>query len=144
MLENKQEGSVDATGESQPFNPNDTARIAELEAKFEKKEMTQEVLAQARDINEFSSYLGKMETFNDSTAGNISTSRILGTIQDINLELGQAVGLIRQSGLVDGTPKIIIDKAYADISNLPADLQKLYRPLVVKYLDEARAQFASA
>jgi hypothetical protein len=101
-----------------------------------------ERMMDARDISEFSSYMNKVDAYEDSMAGKITKmDSIRDLVGELNLDLGQAYGVMRDSGTYEGTPRRIVEEVRAKMASLPYDLQKVYGNLVGKYVSEGIEKF---
>ncbi len=72
MLENNQEKPANVQPEAQPFDPNDTERIAELNAKFESPDAFTRVKS-AKSLDEMISILGTATRYDWSEGGSNRT-----------------------------------------------------------------------
>ncbi len=96
----------------------------------------------AQDIVEFAVLLGKMKSYEDPVAGEIDTTKYLSdVIVQLNLDLGQAYGFMRDSGSYEGTPRRIAEEVFAKIGNFPSAIQRAYWPLAYKYIDDGINEF---
>ncbi len=130
----------DAAGEAKPKLTQE-----ELDAKYlvvqvpatEKNNIN--LLKTVTSLPELSSVLSEMDSYKDPVNGEINLEGVRQKVNEMNLSLGQAFGLMRDNGAYDGTPQRIVDEVFAKISNLPSSLQSVYRKVATHYIEEGIA-----
>lgn len=80
--------------------------------------------------------IGSIDSYKDPIAGEVSLERVRQIVSDMNLELGQAAGLIRDNGKYEGAPERIVNEVFAKISGLPSKLQTAYNRIATDYINK--------
>lgn len=130
----------DAVGEARPESTQkelDAKYLVEQVPAAEKDNIN--LLQAVRSLPELSYVLSKMDSYKDPIGGEINLKGVREKVNEMNLSLGQAFGLMRDNGTYDGTPKRIVDEVFAKISNLPSSIQLVYRKVATDYIEEGIA-----
>ncbi len=140
--------SVRADVAAEAIDPTVAAEVAELEAELgvthteaAAESSPMESLAGARDLSEFAGALGRMESIADPIAGSITvTEAMKEKVRAMTLDLGQAAGLIKDSGAYGESAQRLVDGALERSSTLPSSLQSKFRQLATDYINGAIAE----
>lgn len=101
-------------------------------------ENLEQELFQESDIANFTSRLegAQGKEMQDSVVGTFEIRKeTVDLIKQMNLDLGQAMGLMKDGGTYEGTPKRIVDETINKLHTLPPAIQRAYRKVVTDYVN---------
>lgn len=96
-------------------------------------------LKNVQGLPELSHALNTMNSYKDPISGEVNLGRVKQIVEEMNLDLGQAYGLIRDNGSYEGTPQKIVDEVFAKSSTLPPSIQAIYQKVATNYINEGIA-----